>query len=401
MSQYPAYERYSGIWNLAAALQAKALGTWPVAPEPVYQTFGSLYSWGSDGYGQLGNNTAGYHKSSPVQVGGETTWGKIAAGEYRTLAIKSNGTLWAWGRNNYGQLGLGFSGYYTAVSSPVQVGAFTTWSEIESGDYHNLAIYHNGTLWAWGKNSNGQLGDGTTTYRSAPVQIGALANWLAVAAGSYFSLAIKTNGTLWAWGHNNYGQLGLGNTSNSSSPVQVGALTNWSKISCAPSSGYFVIATKTDGTLWSWGQGQYGVLGLNMTGAYGSGMYSSPKQVGALTTWDNISCGSTSAIAVKSNGTLWSWGANPAGQLGDGTTTYRSSPVQVGALTNWSSKIGSGTSHFSAIKTDGTLWSWGANIQGVLGHGHESYRSSPVQVGALTTWVNISSGFRHSHATAV
>lgn len=244
-------------------------------------------------------------------------------------------------------------------------------------------------LWVSGRNSWGQLGLGDTTDRSSPTQVGTLTNWSMADGGEQFTAAVKTDGTLWTWGRNNSGQLGLGNSGASylySSPKQVGALTGWSKVS----NGYaFVLANKTDGTLWAWGQNDSsGPLGLgNKT------TYSSPKQVGSLTTWADVSAapGGNNSAAITTGGTIFTWGQNQYGQLGLGNTTAYSSPKQVGALTAWSKVAGS--NNFSiALKTNGTLWTWGANYVGQLGQNNLTNLSSPVQVGALTTWLTISSG---------
>ena len=234
--------------------------------------------------------------------------------------------LYAWGGNAYGELGLGNTTYY---SSPVQVGALTTWTKVSAGNQFSVAIKNDGTMWSWGYNGQGQLGLGDTTERSSPVQIGALTTWASVSVGGNFALAIKTDGTLWSWGSNTtYGQLGLGDTTNRSSPVQVGALTTWAKVSMG--FGNYSIAVKTDGTLWGWGKNNFAQLGLNNTTDY-----SSPVQVGALTNWSKIAAGNENVLAIKTDGTLWTWGYNNKGQLGLGDTTDRSSPVQVGALTTW------------------------------------------------------------------
>jgi len=286
--------------------------------------------------------------------------------------------LWSWGQNNVGQLGLGNTTYY---SSPKQIGAITTWTTIAQGYQHKLAIKTDGTLWSWGYNGDGQLGlNSATVSYSSPKQVGALTNWLKVAANFYASFAIKTDGTLWSWGQSQSGQLGLGNVTSYSSPKQIGALTTWSFVSAGALCCY---AIKTDGTLWSWGRNDTGQLGLGNSGA---GTYkSSPNQVGALTTWLNISAGSYFAIAVKTDGTLWTWGYNAQGQLALGNVTYYSSPKQVGLLTTWS-KSSSLTQSVIAIKTDGTMWGWGVNSSGQLGLGDTTVRSSPAQIGSLTTW---------------
>ena len=372
---YP-YTQYSGLWNLSSQANAKAAGTWPTPPVP------HLLSWGVNTYGNLGlSNTTNY--SSPKQIGTLTTWSSFSAsgaGDF-SAAVKSDGTLWTWGRNQFGQLG---SGNTTIYSSPKQVGSLTNWLKIATGYAYCMAIKTDGTLWSWGRNSSGQLGLNSATYSfSSPQQVGALTNWLSVASGSYIStIALKTDGTIWSWGYNANGQLALGNTTSYSSPKQIGALTNWSS---AASGGFFTLATTTSGTLYGWGRNGNGQLGLGNT-TY----YSSPKQIGALTTWSKIAGLIQASIAIKTDGTLWSWGQYNYGQLGLGNTTNYSSPKQVGALTGWLylSAAGYGASHAGSIKTDGTFWMWGRNNSGQLGLGDTTSRSSPVQVGSLTTWQN-------------
>ena len=353
----------------------------------------TLWSWGENGSGQLGLDNI-TDISSPVQVGALNNWSQISGGGAHSLAVKTDGTLWAWGRNTDGQLGLG---HISNRSSPVQVGSLTDWSQVVGGYTHSLSIKTDGTLWSWGLNNKGQLGLGNITHRSSPVQVGALTDWSQVAGGYEHSLALKTNSTLWAWGENQSGQLGLGDTTDRSSPVQVGALTDWSKIAGDGSSTTgFSLAVKTDGTLWSWGVNTFGQLGLgNTTGRL------SPVQVGALTDWSKIDVSTTHSLALKTDGTLWAWGRNVNGQLGLGDTTNISSPVQVGLLTDWLyiAASGSETSSFSlAIKTDGTLWAWGDNTSGKLGLGDIIDYSSPVQVGNLTDWSKIAAGDAHSLA---
>ena len=238
-----------------------------------------------------------------------------------------SGKLFSWGRNNYGQLGQNNT---TDLSSPVQVGAETLWAKRATNAFV-LAVKTNGQLWSWGYNVSGQLGQGDTTYRSSPVQVGALTDWATPGnVGINSSCCVKTDGTLWTWGINSNGQLGLGNTTNYSSPKQVGALTTWSTPLIGAATNQFLLCTKTDGTLWSWGLNSTGQLGLGNTTSY-----SSPKQIGSLTTWKTPVAGNTFVICTKTDGTLWAWGNNTAGRLGQGDTVNRSSPVQIGALTNW------------------------------------------------------------------
>jgi alpha-tubulin suppressor-like RCC1 family protein len=341
---------------------------------PIYAY--ELYAWGQNANGQLGlNNLTNY--SSPKQVGTLTNWSVISSGAGSDMAaVKTDGTLWTCGYNFYGQLGIGTSGSGTDRSSPVQVGSDTNWATVSASGYSAGAIKTDGTLWMWGIGNNGALGLGNTTTYNSPKQVGILTNWLKINCGSYTStFAMKTDGSLWAWGQNSNGQLGLGDTTNRSSPVQVGLLVDWASI--APDDSY-IIAIKTDGTLWAWGANSQGQLGLGDSGTYTK--RSSPTQVGSLNNWSKIST-SFSGHAIKTDGTMWSWGYNADGRLGLNNLTSYSSPKQVGALTTWSQ-----IENTLAIKTNGTLWSWGPNAQGQLGIGTTTQTSSPAQVGASTTW---------------
>ncbi len=360
---------------------------------------GELWAWGRNNSGYLGLGDT-FNRSSPVQIGSLTDWTKVDSGDFHTHAIKTDGSLWSWGRGLDGAHGLGNT---TDYSSPVQVGILTNWADVAAADVgrHSLAIKTDGTLWAWGAGGggihNGEVGDGTTIKRSSPVQIGALTDWASIGIGSFHSMAIKTNGSLWAWGKNDYGNLGLGNTTYYSSPVQVGSLTDWASVS---GGNQHTIALKTDGTMWSWGSNFSGRLGLGDGGA--GTERSSPVQIGSLTTWSQVSSGSSTGNAIKTDGTIWSWGGNFNGSLGlgdGGAGTDRSSPVQIGALTNWAS-VSTGGLHSNVLKTDGALWAFGYNGFGALGDGFGTgnNRSSPVQIGSLTTWISINSGRRQSFA---
>ena len=346
---------------------------------------GELWCTGEGAYGQLGQGSITAY-SSPVQVGALTTWATPSGGEFMQLAVKTDGTLWTWGSGGSGRLGHGNT---TSLSSPVQVGALTDWAVAAWGSEFCAAVKTDGTLWAWGKNAFGQLGQGNLTDYSSPVQVGALTTWSAIALGAFHIIATKTDGTLWAVGRSNEGQLGQGNITNHSSPVQVGALTDWTtEISAGFGTSFGV---KSDGTLWTWGDGDNGATGHGNTTKV-----SSPVQVGALTDWSEITAQQLGGVSVKTDGTLWAWGQNNYGQLGQEDTTNYSSPVQIGALTDWS-KLGSGSNCNFSLKTDGTLWAWGYNgTYGPLGLGDTTNRSSPVQVGALTTWVVLSNRWANS-----
>jgi alpha-tubulin suppressor-like RCC1 family protein len=353
----------------------------------------NLFSWGWNSNGQLGMNNL-TSRSSPVQVGSTAIWKEVHSGDFHTLGIRNNGSLWSWGNSAFGELGQGST---ATRSSPVQVGNLTNWSKVSTGNNHSLAIKTDGTLWSWGYNDNGELGLGDRTSRSSPVQIGSGTTWAKIACGANHSLAIKTDGTLWAWGASTAGETGLGITgigaSGRLSPSQVGALTDWAEIA---GGNYFTLAVKTDGTLWTWGDNPNGNLGTGNTTDR-----SSPGQVGSLTNWKYVAAsqGQTNnchSLAVKTDGTLWAWGVN-GGALGNSLTLQRTSPVQIGNLTNWAN-VEAGAQTSIGLKTDGTIWTWGLNSNGELGLGDTTTRSSPVQVGSLTTWYGIMAGRNHMHA---
>lgn len=369
---------------------------------------GTLFGWGRNDLGQLGQNHRTNTYSSPIQVGSLNIW-KSTLGQQSNLAITTNGALWAWGFNAAGAPALGLNNT-TSYSSPVQVGALTNWKQVSCGTFLSVAIKTDGTLWGWGANFSGAIGNGSsggTSYYSSPVQVGTLTNWKQVTGGGgningnlTYALAVKQDGTLWGWGSNQFGQLGNSNITYYSSPIQIGALTNWKCV--AANSGYWTMAIKTDGTLWGWGDNRFGQLGIN---TIATKYYSSPVQVGALSNWKYVTCGGDGAtFAIKTDGTLWAWGQNACGELGNNNRTYYSSPIQVGSLTNWKYVAAGGgvgstdSTNVLAIKTDGTLWAWGYNHQGELGLNNNIYYSSPVQVGSLTNWKYIASGLGVSAA---
>ncbi|WP_417909802.1 hypothetical protein [Candidatus Electronema sp. PJ] len=317
---------------------------------------------------------------------------QVAAGYAHTVAIKADGTLWAWGENGSGQLGDG-----TAIDkvSPVQIGTLTDWKIVATGYAHTVAIKTDGTLWAWGDNSSGQLGDGTTTNRTSPVQIGLGTDWATVAAGGTAGLvgshtvAIKTDGSLWAWGSNNAGRLGDGTTIDRNIPIQIGNDTDWRSVSAG---GAHTVAIKTDGTVWAWGFNGSGQVGDGTTADRAT-----PFQIDTAMDWETVTAGGAFTLALKTNGTLWAWGANSSGQLGDGTTVNRTSPIQIGSGTTWSD-IAAGGSHSVALKAPGTIWTWGLNSYGQLGSGTTISRTSPGQVGTAATWSAIAAGGNHTGA---
>ena len=312
-------------------------------------------------------------------------WQSVSAGRDHTIALKPDGTLWAWGFNGSGQLG---DGTTTNKDIPTQVGKDSNWKDVFAGVNSSFAIKTDGTLWAWGSNLFGVLGDGAFSLsRSTPFRIGTSSNWKSISVGTAFTIGLKTDGTLWGWGDNSQGYLGIG-SSASYVPVQLGADTNWASVSVG---GFHTIAMKLDGTLWAWGSNASGELGDGTTV-----QKNSPKRIGTDTNWQSIGAGNDFSMATKTNGSLWTWGKNDLGQLGNGTYDNQYIPTQVGTDFNWKS-ISTGYDNAVAIKTGGTLWAWGSII-GSARLGINDTNNTPKQIGTSTDWQSITSGDWHSFA---
>ena len=343
------------------------------------------WSWGVNNCGQLGDGTV-IQKSSPVSViGGFTDWCQVSAGARHSLGLRSNGTLWSWGCNNIGQLG---DNTTVNKSSPVSVvGGFNDWCQVSAGCDHSLGVRTNGTAWAWGCNLSGRLGDCTSTSRSSPVSVvGGFIDWCQVAAGGTHSIGLRTNGTVWAWGANTFGSLGSCNTTSRSSPVSVvGGFTNWCNIAAG---GAHSLGVRANGSLWSWG--------FNNCGQLGDGTViqkSSPVSViGGFTDWCQVSSNYGHAVAVRTNGTVWAWGRGSYGQLGNNAASARLSPVSVvGGFTDWC-RVTAGRQHSAGLRTNGTIWTWGYNTVGQLGDCTATSKSSPVSVVGSLSWCLVSAG---------
>jgi len=381
-------DKEQGVWELDEVYnKINQGGIWS------YTGSEGLYVWGANNQGKLGLNQPNTTNiSSPTQVPGSWTKAFITGSDNQKFLLlsKESGTLWGVGESYEGALGLntGELGGVWQVSSPTQIPG-TTWSNAVGGENMTIATKTDGSLWMWGDNSYGGLGANLAggmpyTKRSSPIQVGTDTTWSTnIANGQGAAWAIKTNGTLWAWGNNQqYAALGLnqhGPGTNYSSPVQVGTNTTWSSLGAGSGQGGVMAAMKTDGTMWVWGRNYAGALGLN--DASPSNGRSSPVQLPG-TTWASVSVGSNQMMATKTDGTLWSWGYNLYGNLGDNTNIKRSSPVQIGTNTTWSKVSGKQRMGYTAValKTDGTLWAWGGNTKGELGQNVGTHRSSPVQI---------------------
>jgi alpha-tubulin suppressor-like RCC1 family protein len=329
------------------------------------KTDGSLYTWGDNTQGELGNGTTGStHQLSPGKIG--TGYTAAFTGTFFALAITTDGSLFGWGRNSTGQLGIGTT---SNVTLPTLVG--TGFVTAAGGFLHALGIKTDGTLWAWGDNEEGELGDGTTTNRTSPVQVGTDTDWASVSAGYYYTLAIKTDGTLWAWGYTIAGQLGIGSfTANTqATPVQIG--TGFAFVAAGQFSSY---AVKTDGTSWAWGNNDAGGLGLAP-----SVDVLSPTQTGTGYKSQTGCAGENTGLGTKTDGTVWAFGDNSSGEFGNGTTMGSTTPVQV--LSGYASVQCGGSEAVLGLKPDGSLWGWGDNTYGELGVGSTATSVlSPVRI---------------------
>jgi alpha-tubulin suppressor-like RCC1 family protein len=360
---------------------------------------GNLFTWGTNTNGQIGDNTSTQRITPVTTFAGGANWKQVdcssSTSNGNTVAVKTDGTLWTWGFNAYGQLGdntLFLGGRSTPVTT---FAGGTNWKQVAFGRDHTAAIKTDGTLWTWGRNSYGQLGNNTTNNRSTPVTTFAGGtNWKQVSGGDEHTAAIKTDGTLWTWGRNSYGQIGDNTSTQRITPVTTFAGgTNWKEVSCGAVN--FTAAIKIDGTLWVWGRNQFGQLGDNTTTQRNTPV----TTFAGGTNWKQVSCGRFHTSAIKIDGTLWTWGANFNGQIGDNTTTQRNTPVTTFAGgTNWK-QVTSGYGHILAIKTDGTLWSWGRNANGQLGDNTTTQRNTPVTTFAGgTNWKQVAGGYRNTAA---
>lgn len=351
---------------------------------------GTVWSWGSNLYMQLGDGTTDTH-TVPIQVPNLTGVTALAAGRYHSLAVTASGGVQAWGRNDYGQLGNWITGG-APLGVPFSVSGLSGVKSVAGGGFHSVAIKTDGTVWTWGRNSEGQLGDGTRKDRNTAAPLSGVAGAVAVASGYTHCLVLMSDGRMVGWGDNGAGQLGNGRTPHHSIPVAVSGLTGVTAVAAGANHS---LTLKSDGTLWAWGDNTYGQLGDGTTADR-----TLPTQVSALTEVSAVSAGRVHNLAVKGDGTVWAWGYNNAGRLGDGTTFTRSKPVQVNGLTGVVA-VSAGHSHSLALKSDGTVMAWGDNTSGQLGDGTTTSRGTPAPVSGLSGVVAVVASIGSPHSLAL
>lgn len=328
-----------------------------------------------------------------ARLGNDSDWKELAAGDNHLLALKTDGSLWALGDNDEAQLGDGTLNHqltFVRVAVPGEVVAVATRFD------QNVALTRDGTYYTWGDNSNGQLALGFTgTPQPTPLRVGTDTDWASIAFGQSFAVALKSDGALWTWGINFNGELGLGTKVGQAAPVRVGAEVDWLHVAAG---NRHVMAVKQDGTLWGWGLNSAGQLALDPGQALEQ---LAPAPIGADQDWASVAAGLEHSLAIKTDGSLWAWGANNRGQLGDGTTQRRFTPTRIGADTDWQSVIAGGIPGRSsfALKRDGSLWAWGENRADFqflnadfLGVGDTTNRLQPTRIGTNSFWRSVAVG---------
>ena len=302
-------------------------------------------------------------------------WARVDNGFTFTCGLRADGTLWCWGRNHYGGLGQG-QGVQGPFGLPMRVGQAATWERLSLGEHHACAIRSDGTLWCWGHNEYGRLGVGDTEDRWTTTQVGS-ATWARVSAGYSHTCGIRSDGTLWCWGYGLTWRLGTGNQTDRHAPVQVESGSGWTDVS----TGFSHTCGIRAGELYCWGGGTQGQIGDG-----GNANRLNVTRVGTATDWTAVSVGGSKSCGLRGAGTLWCWGHNTDGALGVGNFANRSVPTQVGGLSSWTA-VYSGPRHTCARRQDGTLWCWGSNEFGRLGLGPGvGDQHTPQQVGSAGDW---------------
>ncbi len=333
---------------------------------------GTIACWGQNEHGQLGD---GSKKGSevPIQVAPDPVWVSVASGARHTCALRNDSWLWCWGWNEHGQLGTGSN---QDQYQPLLTGAGSRWTQIAAGGVHSCAIRDDGTLWCWGNNNHGQIGNGSGGVEEdkvfSPEQIGDATTWSAIAAGEGHTCALRTDGSLWCWGNNSDGQIGDNTTIHPNTPQEIAAGSTWRSVD---TGDFHTCAIRTDGSLWCWGFNQFGQLGDDTTTRS-----LAPTRIGEQDDWLAVELGDFHTCARRLDQSIWCWGSNAYGQLGDGTVfEMQKVPVQTTSENRWID-LTAGTAHTCGLWDDESLWCWGRNDYGQLGDDSKVNRSLPISV---------------------
>ncbi|MFN2613570.1 MAG: Ig-like domain-containing protein [Actinomycetota bacterium] len=347
---------------------------------------GSVYAWGANANGQLGNGTH-TSGSSPARTSALSAVIAVAAGGSHTLALRADGTAFAWGDNGDGELG---NNSTINASVPAPVSGLSDAIALAAGQFHSLALSSDGTVRAWGRGSDGQLGTGVATSATTPSVVTGLGDVAAIAAGDAHSLVAKRDGSVWAWGRSADGQAGTLSTIQAV-PARIPGIDH--AIAVAGGSAHS-LALCADGGVVSWGSDRYGQLG---DGTTSTGANPTPRRVSGLAHIVSIAAGGNHSLALASDGTVWAWGTNARGELGNGTTNPSATPVKVSGLADVVG-IAAGTAHSVAVRSDGSVWAWGAGASGQLGDGTAADHLTPVEATSLTAATMVAAGGAHTVA---
>ena len=322
-----------------------------------------LWSWGDNTSKQLGDGTA-LRRSTPFPTNSGDSWASVSVGVDRGCGIKTSGMLWCWGTTGTAAAG--------STARPTIVSTAHDWTQVTPGGNFTCGLRAPGTLWCWG-------GYDPNGAKPTPTQIGTAADWIQIAAGGEHLCGIRADRSLWCAFGNRFGELGDGSTQYSALPVRVGTATNWAQVSAGR---FHVCATRQDGSLWCWG--------ANSTGQVGDGTFVSqrtaPVRIGTATDWVQVTPVGDLTCGRRTGGSLWCWGLNQDGTVGDGTNTNRNAPTQIGAPTGWANVDGT-----CATRTDGSLWCWGDNSAGSVGDGTNIDRNVPTLLDTPRDWLAIDS----------
>jgi len=344
----------------------------------------TLWCWGWNSSGQLGDNSV-TQRIIPTAISGGGSWKGIDIGSTYSCGTKSDNSAWCWGSNSYGQLG---DSTITDRLVPTAVSGGHTWSQITSGKYHTCGIKTDGLFLCWGRNRNGEHGDNSLSNNiTVPTRISDSGAWLQVTMDPYASCAIKSDSKLYCWGNNGSGELGSGSQYETFlQPTEVSGGGNW--IDVAMGGRYFTCGIKSGGSLWCWGGNGSGQLGDNSTTDR-----LVPTAINGGGTWKQVTVGDNHSCAIKSDNSLWCWGDNASGQLGDNSTTQRLVPTAINGGGTWKS-VDAGSSFTCAIKSDNTLWCWGTNSRGKTGLNTSTGTTLvPTQVNGGGAWTQVAAAY--------